>query len=108
MCFFPGARNRGIRSLGIIGRGGMSLIGTAKRPLLRGIGNGWHEGGRRRGNLRPIRQRRGNRSSVQFLSQTNQGISDPRAEPPHETEVLNERYTPKYKGRDEESRCNVV
>ena len=81
------------RSLGLIGGGGMNLIGTAKRLLLRGIGNGSNGSGRWRGNLRPIRQRRGTRtlrSSVQFLFQTDQYISDLRAEPPHETEILNE------------------
>src|SRR5215470_11262726 len=111
MGFFLPARNRGTRSLGMIEGGGRSLLGTAKRLLLRGIGNEWNGRGRRRGNLRPIRPRRGNRSfrsSVQFLSQTNQCTGDLRTEPPHEAEILNERYTPKYKCRDEESCCDVV
>ena len=67
---------------------------NCEAPPVEGLGNGWNGSGRRRGNLRPIRQSRGTRtfrSSVQFLSQTNQCISDLRAEPPHETEIFNER-----------------
>src|SRR2546430_1030689 len=86
------------RSLGMILGG--RVVGTWERLGLSGIGNGLNGRGRLARNLRQIRQRRGNtrlrvRGSVEVLPQTNQGISDLRTEPPHETDILNQRYTRK-------------
>ena len=47
------------------------------------------------------------RGSVEFLSQTNECISNLRTEP-HETEVLNQRYTRQYECRDKEACRNLV